>query len=477
MSQTCVVLSEFCLVVIDFEYYSNQTLSTSVSAVTRLAPHRGQESNAMTVSRIAELGIVGAGGGGFPTASKLVTRVPLVIANAAECEPLLHKDKELLHHHAAPFLRGMTTAMELVGASQGVIGIKEKYHDIIATLEQESPPSIRVAPLPDVYPAGDEFILVHLVTGRVIPPGGLPKDVGALVANVETLMNIGLDQPVTHKYLTVAGAVRSPITVRVPIGITIGEVIGAAGGATIPDFSVLLGGVMMARPAAGLDVSVTKTTGGIVVLPSSHKLIERHAAKWPQIARIGRSACDQCRFCTEFCPRYLIGHPIQPHRAMQSLGFSLGANEMIAGTLYCCECNLCTMYACPEDLDPKNVCVQSKPVARERGLFFTGSPESVTAHPMADFRRVPMRKLIARLGLSEFNNVGPLISHDFSPARVVLPLKQHAGVPAIPTIKNGHKVRTGDVIAIPEEGKLGARIHASIAGTVRLTHDSVVIDA
>ena len=72
------------------------------------------------------------------------------------------------------------------------------------------PPGVRVVPLPDVYPAGDEFILVHMVTGRVIPPGGLPKDVDAVVSNVETLINIGLDQPVTHKYLTVAGAVADP---------------------------------------------------------------------------------------------------------------------------------------------------------------------------------------------------------------------------------------------------------------------------
>ena len=77
-------------------------------------------------------------------------------------------------------------------------------------MEQQAPQNIRVATLPDSYPAGDEFILVHIVTGRVIPPGGLPKDVDAMVANVETLMNIGLDQPVTQKYLTVAGAVATP---------------------------------------------------------------------------------------------------------------------------------------------------------------------------------------------------------------------------------------------------------------------------
>ena len=109
--------------------------------------------------------------------------------------------------------------MAITGAREGVIGIKEKYHDIIATLESKAPDGVRIVPLPDVYPAGDEFILVHLVTGRVIPPGGLPKDVDTVVANVETLMNIGLDQPVTHKYLTVAGAVLRPVTVRVPVGI------------------------------------------------------------------------------------------------------------------------------------------------------------------------------------------------------------------------------------------------------------------
>jgi Na+-translocating ferredoxin:NAD+ oxidoreductase RnfC subunit len=429
---------------------------------------------ASSLDRIAELGIIGAGGGGFPTAVKLQTQVSLLIANAAECEPLLHKDKELLHHQAEPFLRGMVAAMQLAGAREGVIGIKEKYHDIIAALEAAVPTGIRVVALPDCYPAGDEFILVHMVTGRIIPPGGLPKDVDCAVANVETLMNIGLDRPVTHKYLTVAGAVAEPVTVRVPIGITIGEVLEAAGGPTVNDFGILLGGVMMAKPAADLNVPVTKTTGGIVVLPAEHALIRRHNAPWIHVAKIGRSACDQCRFCTEFCPRYLLGHPIEPHRAMQSLGFSKPGDLTVA-TLYCCECNLCTMFACPEDLDPKNVCVQGKPVARERGLTWKGTPESIQAHPMGEFRRVPMRRLIAKLGLTEFRNEGPLTEYNFAPRRVTLPLKQHAGAPAVAVVQTGSTVRAGDLLAAPEAGKLGARIHASMDGRVTVGADAVVI--
>jgi Na+-translocating ferredoxin:NAD+ oxidoreductase RnfC subunit len=300
--------------------------------------------------------------------------------------------------------------------------------------------------------------------------------VDCVVANVETLINMALDRPVTHKYLTVAGAVATPVTLRCPVGITIGEAIEAAGGPTVDDFGVLLGGVMMARPAATLDVPVTKTTGGIIVLPATHSLILRHNAPVQQIRRIGRSACDQCRFCTEFCPRYLLGHPIQPHRAMQSLGFETGADAMVA-TLYCCECNLCTMFACPEDLDPKSVCVQAKPLARERGLTFKGSPESITPHPMAEYRRVPMRRLIAKLGLGEFNNVGPLVDYPFTPRSVRVLLKQHAGVPSIAVVKSGDRVRVGDLLASPPEGKLGARIHASIDGVCKLEDDAVVIEA
>jgi Na+-translocating ferredoxin:NAD+ oxidoreductase RnfC subunit len=442
-----------------------------------MSASRGSTAVERALRRIEDLGIVGAGGGGFPTGIKLRAQVSTVIVNAAECEPLLHKDKELLLHQLEPFLRGLESVMSIVGAREGVIGIKEKYHEIIALLTSRVSQNVRIVPLPDVYPAGDEFILVHLVTGRIIPPGGLPKDVDTVVANVETFVNIGLDQPVTHKYLTVAGAVKNPMTVRVPVGISIGEVIEAAGGATVSDFGILLGGVMMAKPAASTDVPVTKTTGGIIVLPSAHNLMRRHNAPLKQVQKIGRSACDQCRFCTEFCPRFLLGHPIQPHLAMQSLGFSSGADKMVVGTLYCCECNLCTMFACPEDLDPKTICAQSKTVARERGLVFKGSAEPVVAHPMGEFRRVPMRRLIAKLGLSEFNNVGPLVEHHLASRRVNILLKQNAGAAAVPVVKTGDMVRQGDLIATVEPGKLGARVHASMAGLVTVTQTAIVIDA
>jgi Na+-translocating ferredoxin:NAD+ oxidoreductase RnfC subunit len=234
---------------------------------------------------------------------------------------------------------------------------------------------------------------------------------------------------------------------------------------------------MMARLAAGPEDVVTKTTGGIVVLPAAHPLVRRHSAAWPQIQRIGRSACDQCRFCTELCPRYLLGHPIEPHRAMQSLGFTGPKDPMIAGTLYCCECNLCSLYSCPEDLDPKNVCVEAKPAARERKLVFAGRPGDVRPHPLRTARRVPMKRLIARLGLAGFRNEGPLQETQLTPRRVSLPLRQHAGAPAVAAVRAGERVKVGDLVAAPAPGALGARIHASIDGVVREVGDAVVIEA
>ncbi len=430
----------------------------------------------ITVDQVAAKGVVGAGGGGFPTHVKLKAKADVILLNAAECEPLLHKDKEMLRAYPDQTLAGLQQAAELVGAREAVIGIKYKYHDVIDMLRPKLPANMRIAELSDSYPAGDEFILVYDITGKVIPPGKIPLAVGAVVINVETAYNIAAAGPVTHKFLTVAGAVARPTTLRVPVGITFAEAIALAGGATVPDPVTLVGGVMMGRLSADLGEPITKTTGGLIVLPRGHRLVERYALSWKSIARIGASACDQCSFCTEFCPRYLLGHPIEPHKAMRSLGFNQIGEANTIGTLFCCECNLCTMMACPEDLDPKNVCTQNK-----RRLMKDGTKWDVQANPTRaglhlKNRRVPIARLIRKLGLADFENKGPLVDCDCRPSRVTLPLKQHAGAPAQAVVKPGDAVKPGDLIARPPDGQLGATIHASIAGRVTSVTDAVVIE-
>jgi len=114
----------------------------------------------VTVQQIQSCGVVGAGGAGFPTHVKLNAKADIIILNAAECEPLLHKDKELLRAFPEQVIDGLDQARRLVGAAEAAIGIKYKYRDVIETLQPRLRPNMRIAELADSYPSGDEFILV-----------------------------------------------------------------------------------------------------------------------------------------------------------------------------------------------------------------------------------------------------------------------------------------------------------------------------
>ncbi len=427
-------------------------------------------------NRIEDLGIVGAGGAGFPLAVKLRARAHTVIVNAAECEPLLQKDKELLLQHHEQVWKGLRTAMELVGAKRAVVGIKEKYSDLIQTLRPTLPKATELAPLSDSYPSGDEFVLVYDVTGEVIPPGGLPIHLGVIVNNVETLYNLGGDRPVTDKFLTVAGAVMHPVTLQVPVGTALRDAIAAAGGPTDSQISVLVGGAMMARLSENLDEPVTKTTAGLIVLPRDHSLVHHYKLDWRAVRSRARSTCDQCTFCTELCPRYLLGHPIKPHEAMRWIGMGLEQGPVSTDVAFCCECNLCTLFSCPDILDPKRVCVHYKTILREQSVPLPKDLPAVR-HPLADARRIPTSRLMHRLGLTPYNRSARLEPVAIVSRRIELPLRQHVGDPCVPSVKPGERVRPGDLVAQPAEGKLGAPIHASIAGVVREVGKSIIIEA
>ncbi|MBN1550547.1 electron transport complex protein RnfC, partial [bacterium] len=137
----------------------------------------------MDIQKVKDLGIVGAGGGGFPTHIKLDSQPEIFILNGVECEPLLHKDKELLIHHTDLVLKGLEKAMELTGAKQGLICIKAKYQNLIDSVARKMPSHVRIEPVGDFYPAGDEITLIYLTTGRIVQPGQIPISVGCVVQN------------------------------------------------------------------------------------------------------------------------------------------------------------------------------------------------------------------------------------------------------------------------------------------------------
>ena len=360
------------------------------------------------VESIREWGIVGAGGAGFPTHVKVAAKAQMVIVNAAECEPLLHKDQEIMANHTEDFLAGLEAVMDAVGAANGLIGIKEKHHELIEQLRAEVGPRVRVTPIADFYPAGDEITLIYETTGKVVKAGALPISQGVIVNNVETLLNVGRARPVITKFLNITGEVERPVTLEVPIGTSFADVLAYAGPKRA-DFALLVGGPMMGRLCDDIKEPVTKTTSALILLPPDHGLVQRYRVMQSpsQVRRIGKSACDQCTFCTELCPRALLGHPIQPHRAMRSLLFSpVDADTPETHTLFCCECNLCSFVSCPEGLFPGRVCGLNKRAAIAAGAKYEGMIDN-TPHPLIGYRRTPSKKLKRMLDLNKFKDVGP----------------------------------------------------------------------
>lgn len=431
------------------------------------------------VEQVRRAGVVGAGGAGFPTHVKLAARAEIVIANGAECEPLLHKDAALMETQAGALVRGVHLAMEAVGAREGVIGIKAKRkHAVEAVTAACRGTNLRVHLLGDYYPAGDEFDLVYTVTGRLIPPQGIPLHVGVVVNNVETFINVAAaaeGRPVTHKTLTIAGAVRSPVTLRVPLGTSYRDCIAAAGGLTTDDPVLVIGGLMMGQTTDDLDTPVTKTATGVVVLPRSHHVIQRKLKPQKTQAQIGKSACDQCRYCTEYCPRYLLGYAVEPHQVMRALAFTgTGAEVFSQWAVLCCACGLCTLYACPEELFPKEACDDAKAALRRAGVKWSG-PTTVKPHPMRDGRRVPIQTLTRKLHVAEYDLPAPLREEPLEPARLVLPLKQSAGAACEPKVRVGERVRAGQIIGEPPANGLGALLHAPVDGVVRAVTDQAIV--
>ena len=171
----------------------------------------------MDIKELAALlrqnGVVGAGGAGFPTYAKLDARADTIVMNCAECEPLLKLHRQLLETHAEEIVAAFKLIKDTVGAKDAIIGIKKAYKQTIAALEEVLPryEGVRLGLLDEVYPAGDEVVLIYEVTGRVVRPGGLPIECGVCVFNVETCYNLSRalhkQEPVVDKLVSVVAEV------------------------------------------------------------------------------------------------------------------------------------------------------------------------------------------------------------------------------------------------------------------------------
>ena len=426
-------------------------------------------------------GVVGAGGAGFPTHVKLSAKVDTFIVNGAECEPLLRVDQHLMENYPEKVIKGLKLGMSATGATRGIIGIKRKYHTAVKLLTNlaKNEDQIEIFLMDDVYPAGDEFVLVYEALGKLIPESGLPLDVGVVVNNVYTLINLyeaSKGKSVICRYVTITGAVKNPSTLEFPIGTPLIEAIQAVGGATIDNYRILLNGPMMGHVADPKD-PITKLTSAIIVLPESHFVIKSKMQTTSSKVIITKAACIRCQLCTEVCPRFLLGHELYPDKVMRGIAWgALETSVDMTSAFLCVGCGACTYYGCPMGLDPCKMMMEVKTHLIKEGMKNSKQRKTLTAHPEREYRKLPIKRLVSRLDLTKFEHKCPMKSQSMKIHRVSIPLKQHIGDPALPIVKVGDHVKKGDLIGKIPEGSLGATVHASINGIVRNIGQEIVIE-
>jgi Na+-translocating ferredoxin:NAD+ oxidoreductase RnfC subunit len=455
------------------------------------------------IEKIKNAGVIGAGGAGFPSHVKFDAHVDTLIINAAECEPMIHADKQILINYFDRVFEGIKAAADLTGAGRVVLALKAKYKDAIGAIEDfkakkatgltagsnsaGSNPAgsnsgvsagssggfdFEIFKLGNFYPAGDEQVLVYEVTKRIVPEGGIPLMVGVVVTNVETLLNVSNalhDRSVISKFVTINGEVAKPMTIEVPVGTSVRSLIDYCGGIKINDWRVLDGGPMMGKLIDENTYAVKKTTKSILVLPADSIIIEHKARSTVTAVKRAQATCLSCRMCTDLCPRYLLGHELFPDDMMKKLyrGRIDESNiQMFDFAYICCDCGLCELYSCVVDLSARSLFNFIKAELAKSGIKNPHNRKELKVNEFRDFRKVPVDRLEKRLEIDMYHDITPLSEFKMVVPQVKLYLSQHLGAPSVPIVKPGDAVAAGTVVAEIPEGKLGARLHSSISGTV-----------
>ena len=221
---------------------------------------------------------------------------------------------------------------------------------------------------------------------------------------------------------------------------------------------------------------VTKKTKGLVILPEEHNLIRKKQKEMRSAVTLNKTACEQCRMCTDLCPRHLLGHSTSPHKMVRAMSYSKMTAQDLTVAQTCCQCNLCEYFSCPAGINPKMANLYFMTEQKKEGIKFVPKKEAYTPRAMRAYRLVPSKRLIAHIGIKKYDKRAPLrLDIGYAPAQVGISLCAHVGAPAEPTVKPGDSVKRGDLIGRIPEGKLGAACHASVDGTVASIENGIVI--
>ncbi|OQX31923.1 MAG: electron transport complex subunit RsxC [Candidatus Sedimenticola endophacoides] len=341
-------------IVIDtYEASTQQVLFDSPRDPARLTPEQ-------LVEAVRETGMVGLGGAAFPSHVKLLPpkgkKIDLVVINGCECEPYLTCDHRVMLEQTGKMLAGIRMVMRALGAERAIIGVEDNKLDAVERIRAELPADldIRCEAVETKYPQGAEKLLITSLTGREVPSGGIPADIGIAVYNVGTMAQLGDLVPrgrgLIERVVTVSGhGVRHPGNYLVPIGTPLRFLLEQVE-ADVGACEVVLGGPMMGMSTASLDVAITKGVSGVVVF--EHR--EQDGLDRPVFP------CIKCSACLDACPLHL-----NPSMLGQLAGVRDYARmEQEYHLNDCFECGSCS-YVCPSNIPLTQYFRIAKAVNRE----------------------------------------------------------------------------------------------------------------
>lgn len=291
--------------------------------------------------KVKKAGIVGMGGAAFPSVVKLSPPkekpIDTLILNGSECEPYLTGDFRLMLEKPREIIEGMKVLMRILGIKRGFVGIEDNKPGAVKAMQESvvDEMGIEVYALPTKYPEGAEKMLIQVITGRAVPPKGLPMDVRVVVHNVGTAYAIyeavRYGKPLIERVITITGeGIRNPNNMKVKIGTLVSHLIDVCGGLKDEKVKVISGGPMMGFAIPSLDVPITKGTSGIVAL-TEREIV--HAEEF--------KPCIRCSRCINICPMGLMPSMLSIY---SEKGFYEGAKEY--NLFDCFECGCCA-YVCP----------------------------------------------------------------------------------------------------------------------------------
>jgi electron transport complex protein RnfC len=296
------------------------------------------------LAAVRAAGIVGLGGAAYPTADKLAPSVPCqtLVVNGAECEPYISCDDLLMREHAAEIVQGALVMREILGAPECVIAIEHDKPQALAAVgaavRAAGSEQLTVVEVPTIYPAGGERQLIEMLSGREIPSGRYPGDVGYVCHNVATAFALqrlaAAGEPLVSRVVTVTGGgVRRPRNVWVPLGAPIAELVAYCGGYTDGVVRLVAGGSMMGHALPDDSAPITKATNCIVAATSDE--VRADAFEWP---------CIRCGECASACPAAL-----QPQELLVAVESADTAALASLGLDDCIECGCCDVV-CPSHI-------------------------------------------------------------------------------------------------------------------------------